>query len=387
MTDVNLDLAQQWGTHLAELPTDTARDQARAAARQSRMLATSDEELEKIGKPPIRTLGEFLDAEIEIPPMLVEPGLVARGGITALIAKGGKGKTTLSFNRLIRWAMGKPLFDELPEVMRPTDKIRSLIVENEGAGWHTQNMLNDIIGANGFSAEELAEARDNVHIWGDGGWSSLRMDDPANVELVKRGCEEIKPDIVFLEPFRLLWRGEENSSTEMMTVIEGLFEIAATYNCAIMVSHHESKGSVEDGADPMEKARGSSVFSDLGAVMERWAPVGNDQREWKLTKWRYADAPAPVRMRYDREIAGYEYVREDENVRAVMQVLAQSPGTWFDTHELRDETGETLDNVRKFANKAAEDGKVKRERAPGGGRMQYMLATSPDEDDGGLALT
>jgi RecA-family ATPase len=316
VNEPNLDLAAEWGRHLAELPTDAAREQARAAARQARMLAMSEDELEKLGQPPVRTLGEFLDTEVEIPPMLVEPGLVARGGLTALIAKGGKGKTTLSFNRLIRWAMGKPLFAELPDVMAPTSPLRSLIIENEGAGWHTQNMLNAIIANNGFSPEEQAAAREGVHIWGDGGWSKMRLDAPENVEQVKRAVDRWKIDVLFMEPFRLLWRGEENSNSEMLAVLESFFDIAAEFGCAVMVSHHESKGAVIEGGDAMEKARGGSVFSDLGAVMERWAPVGQSHREWSLTKWRYADPPAPIRMSYDRECGGYRYVPEDENVRA-----------------------------------------------------------------------
>lgn len=384
MTDLDLAPAREWGEYLAKLPTDAAREEAIRAARQARMLATPEEELDKIGQPPIRTLGEFLDWEFPQVPMLVEPGIVARGGLTALVSKGGKGKTTLSFNRLIRWAMGKPLFDKLPEVMAPTKEIKSLIIENEGAGWHTQGMLNTMMDNSNFAAEDIEKARQNIHIWGDGGWSSLRMDDAENVAMVKRGCDQVEPDIVFLEPFRLLWRGEENSSTEMVNVIEGLFDVATTYNCGIMVSHHESKGGVEDGGDAMEKARGSTVFTDLGAVMERWAPVANDRlREWKLTKWRYAPAPAPVRMEYVPARKGFDLVEEDAAVRSIIEVLAQTPGRWIDTHTLKDEVGETMAKVRTDANKAYKEGLVKKQQAPGGGRMEYMLASSPDEDDNG----
>src|SRR4051794_16822940 len=100
-----MELAEQWGKYLASLP-EKQRAQARQAARQMFAMAVPDDELDK---PPVRNLGEFVDEELELPPILVEPGLVARGAVTAMVAKGGKGKTTLSFNRLLRWACGRPL--------------------------------------------------------------------------------------------------------------------------------------------------------------------------------------------------------------------------------------------------------------------------------------
>ncbi len=382
MADGPLSKAQEWGQYLASLPSDD-RD---AAIRASKLAYASSLPADELDKPPVHTLGEFLATEISVPPILVAPGLVARGALTAMISKGGKGKTTLSFNRLLRWSVGRPLFDELPDVMKPTSPLRSLIIENEGGGWHTQNKLRTMLGQCGLTEEEQETAKQNVNIWGDGGWSSLRLDDPANLETVKRGVEACKPDILFLEPFRLLWRGEENSSTEMLKVLESFYDLANTYNIAVMVTHHESKGGVEDGGDAMEKARGSTVFSDLGAVMERWASAGQ-QREWSLTKWRFDDPPAPVRMTYDRETEGYRYVSEDESQRKVVTCLYQNPGSWMTVHDVRDEldTGESLDTVRRWLNKAYKDDAILRRGVPGGGAHQFCVAEGADEDDNNTA--
>jgi hypothetical protein len=102
---------EAYAAYLAGLPSDDARA---VAEQQKRMLVLAELPDEEVGKPPVTALGDYLDNEIQLPPMLVEPGLVARGAISAMISRGGKGKTALSLNRLIRWSMGKPVFDDLP---------------------------------------------------------------------------------------------------------------------------------------------------------------------------------------------------------------------------------------------------------------------------------
>lgn len=379
-----LERGTDWGEFLASLD-DAERERARRAARQALMANIPDDG----GRPPVRKLGEFLDEELPTPPILVAPGLVARGGVTAMIAKGGKGKTTLSFNRLLRWACNRPLFGELPDVMAPTQHLRSLIIENEGGGWHTQKVLRRMLASGDFSDEDREWARDLVHVWGDGGWSKMKLDNPENLELVKRGVEATCADIVFLEPFRGLWKGDENSSTEMSNVLDAFHEIANEYNCAVMVTHHERKGTGE-GQDLMEQARGSGVFTDLGAVMESWRPVaGNDQREWKLTKARYEDAPAPVRMTFDRDKWGYTFVGENDNARRAIAVVTNYGEVT--AAQVAQELEENQPTVTRWLNKASDDGRLEKRMkmnpTTGGRAYHFRLTDAPDEDEeGGGAL-
>lgn len=96
----------EWGEYLARLDEE-GRERARRAARQALVANQPDDE----GKPPVRTLGEYLDHKLETPPVLVyapedhgiHTGLLCRGAITAMVAKGGKGKTAVSLNKIIRW--------------------------------------------------------------------------------------------------------------------------------------------------------------------------------------------------------------------------------------------------------------------------------------------
>src|SRR4051812_28149098 len=112
------------------------RDRA-AAIAQVKLRAISETPDEAF-IPPVRTLREYLDAPIEVPPVLVEPNMVVRGGLNATIGRAGKGKTVLSLNRLLRWSSGAPFFEgwknqEGQHFYEPVDPLKVLIVENEGA--------------------------------------------------------------------------------------------------------------------------------------------------------------------------------------------------------------------------------------------------------------
>lgn len=391
---------------------ETQRKQAGKALNGALLAGMPDDE---VGKPPVRKLGEYLDWEIPYPPMLIEPGLVARGAITAMTARGGKGKTTLALNRLIRWSMGQPLFHELPEVpltprdgeaqiLSPVkqdgrDGLRVLIIENEGAPGHFQLMLQTIItggerDADGrvttpfYTPEEIALARENVHIWGDGGWSRMKMDSPENHALVQRAVSEVQPDILFMEPFRGLWSGEENDSTAMANVLDNLSEIAMVGECAVMLTHHEKKG-YDNAEDAMSAARGSTALEGHAAVMERYVPArGDKQRELSWPKTRFAERQAPVRMEFDRRNWAYTYVAEADVKRAIKQFLMQFPDQYLGKAEIAEELDEKQPKIAKPLKELVDDGEIK--ARPGmdgqGNKMGYAYHQSADDEDA-LAIT
>lgn len=375
--------AINWGEYLAGLSTEE-RAQARSVAKTALVNSIPDDE---VGKPPVRTLGEYLDDPIELPPMLVEPGIVARGAITAMTARGGKGKTAVSLNRVVRWSMGKPLFDALPDVLVPADNrpLRTLIIENEGAPGHFQFVIKTILERNGFTDEEKSLARANVLIWGDGGWSSLKLDDPENVAMVDRALASTRPDMVFIEPMRGLWKGDENSSTEMHVLLDNLSALANDYDLGVLLTHHERKSGAESGEDPMSAARGSGVLEGHAAVMERWLPrKGDRQRELSWTKSRFREAPAPIRMQFERDSWSYRYIAEDETDRVVIQAL-QGAGTWISVKELAEEIEETVDTTRRRVLKLVKDERVDRRTIPGEGHVFRIKGSNGV--DGALALT
>jgi hypothetical protein len=385
MTPLDPQRTIDYAEYLLSLP-DSDREIAGNALNTALLAATPDDE---IGKPPVRTLGAYLDDPVETPPILVEPGLVAVGAISALTSRGGKGKTAVSLNRLMRWGMGKPLFDELPELFHPTRPLRILIIENEGNGGHFHGILHTILRESDFTDDERATARENIHIWGDGGWSGLKVDRQEDFALVNRAVQETQADLLFVEPFRGLWQGEENSATDMAIVCDQFSEIANTHACGVMLTHHERKSGVGegDGADPMSAARGSGVLEGAAAVMERWVHVKNGQQsEISCIKNRFDEEYIPVRMEFERQRWGYRYVAEDEKLRDVKKILAKQPGQGFSLAEVAQEMGENEQRTRKWLNTLSNDDEqpVDRQRVANAHVWRYLRGDG-DPGDGRIA--
>jgi hypothetical protein len=262
MSDEVTTAFQKAAAEFAAITDDGERERWLARFKLTAMNSAPEEAFEA----PIRTLGQYLSDPIEIPPVLVEPFIVVRGGITCTIGRAGKGKTVMNMNRMMRWCAGLPMFDDWKSPagdhqLVPTEEtpLKILVIENEGAGGLFHRQLGIMLNAEGrFTDAQRELVKENMLIWGDGGYSDLKLDDPKRIQQVKDGCEKWEPDIVFIEPFRGLWTGEENSATDMAKVADALSEIAAAANCGIQLSHHERKSGVGEDGEKMSAGRGSS---------------------------------------------------------------------------------------------------------------------------------
>lgn len=321
---------------------------------------------ELVAEPPVRTLGEYLDTPVEVPPMLVEPGVVVRGGLTAMTGRGGKGKTSVNMHRLMRWAMGLPMFPDLPEWYIPTKPLKSLVVENEGAGGLFHEKLDVLVGRI-KDPDQRDAVRENVHIWGDGGYSDLRLNDGDSLALIHKALEKYEPDILFMEPFAGLWTGEENSASEMREVLNSLIGVASQYGAGVMIAHHEKK-NMEATEDHMSASRGSSVLEGAAAFMERFQPVqAGKYRELIVSKARHpgSDRRLPqlgnvTRMEWREDGSGwYDYVPPERGAEGILELLSCYDPAFV--KEISVEAGEPEERVRAHLNKLLKDGRVRRE--------------------------
>lgn len=348
-------------------------------------------------EPPVTPLGQYLDTPIEVPPALVHPTIVVRGEITATLGRAGYGKTTMNLNRLLRWGAGLPLFDSFasPEgehYLMPDKPLRVLIIENEGsAGMFHQKigvMLNN--GGN-LNLEQKDLIRENVWVWGDGGYSGLKLDDPAMLHKVRQGVEKVDPDIIFIEPFRSLWKGEENSSTDMANMVDNLVAMATDYGCGVILSHHERKSGAGEDGELMSAGRGSTVLEGVVALMENFQKVKGptDYRELTWSKARYLQPPPPTRMEYDSASMWYRHVALDEIEAIVIRALEEAQ-TFLTVSQLTEETGESDKKLRQILRSLVDAGRVKKAQNISDGRGStgagYRLPSGDAEQHGGLAL-
>ena len=381
---------EAFAAHLATLD-DHDRN---AHIEQAKILGLTQAGDDKVGAPPVRTLGEYLAVKMPEAPSLVkavipdldEPtGQVVRGAITLTTSPGGKGKTVMSLTRILRWAIGQSMFPTYDGTFKPDGPIKTLLIENEGAPGFFQSRLQRQVDGMRLSPDELTMIHDNVLIWGDGGWSNLKLDDPENLAMVKRAVEEFEPDCVFLEPLRGLHRGEENSNTEMGNVVDDLNGIASMYNIGVLLTHHERKSGAEMGGDEMFAVRGGGVLTDLSAIVERFKSVkAGTLREVSWTKSRFGPAPAPIRMRFDPVRWCYDMVTLNDSDAQVLQILEENPAEYYKVADVAELTNETEEITRKVLNSLAKDGRVKRiknpQRAEGRGSSGYLYQSKTAGD-------
>lgn len=395
------DPVSEFAKHLAGLD-----DEKRAGALARAKLMGMQQAPQEAFEPPIRSLEEYLAADIEMPPVLIHPTAVVRGGINVVVGRAGKGKTVMALNRILRWGAGLGQFEgwsdsEGNPYFAPDEPLRILIVENEGSA----GMFHHQIGVMCSTSEHLTDeqrklTRENVMIWGEGGWSNMKLDDPNKLTQLRVGVEKHKPDIVYIEPFRSLWKGEENSSTEMNVVVDAMIGIATDYDCGVIFAHHERKsGSGEDG-EKMSAARGSGVLEGAVTLMENFESAkSGEQRELSWSKVRYQDPhrqfPAPVRMEWQSDSWWYKWVPMSALEDSVIQVIRDAGDEPPTATDIADELGEKVTKVRPILQQLVKENRLKKFNDGNGPGVRFRMpsgsATSPSApsangDGAGLSL-
>jgi hypothetical protein len=369
---------------LVELP----EDERRAAVARINAAVKLKAPVDSVDPPPpVRNLHDYLEHEFPVPPFLVKNGQLCRGEITAMVARAGKGKTTLAQNRLVRWSAGAPLFPEDEESQVPEQPLRMLLIENEGTAWHMQEKLRLLADHSADLTPEQRELCDqNLLVWGDGGYSNLKFDREKDYDKVRRACEEHKPDVLYMEPWRKLWAGEENSATEVEVILDILVSLASEFECGILLAHHARKTASEDG-DFMTEARGSVVLEDTVAVMEHFKPAkGGTLRELSWSKSRYCPMQQPMRIAWDPETWRLSLVPEDALSASILELMQGAPHSLFRVGEIAEELEESEGKVRAALDHLLDtDRIVKRKASERGARgYVYRLKTSDgDEQEGG----
>lgn len=386
MTDVRL---QGFAELIAATADEAGRNALFSRAKMMAMNLAKPEAFEA----PVSTLGDYLARELPVPPVLVEPALVVRGGISCTIGRAGKGKTQMNLNRIMRWACGQPMFKGLstPDgtpVLKPSGPLKVLVIENEGAPGMFHRAIGVMLNAEGYLTDHERDlVRENVLVWGDGGYSGLKLDDEAQLNTVRAGCEKWKPDIVFIEPFRGLWRGEENSSTDMANVADSLSGLATDYECGVVLTHHERKSGVGDDGEKMSAGRGSTVLEGVVATMENFEIArGGDFRELSWSKIRYGGGHKilPVRMEWQHGDWWYKHVPLGQIEQSVLDVLASEdePQTIADLHLATDESVSRLRRtVRDLVDRKKVISMSSVSTGQGSSGKRFRLAT-PSTDDG-----
>lgn len=143
--------------------------------------------------------------------------------------------------------------------------------------------------------------------------------------------------MLVLDPLASIWRGNENETRDANELTRRLNQLySANPRTLLVVLHHSSKAANRNGGNPIDAARGSSVFGgwfdttlNLSHVP---SPPGSGQVRFKtmVAKMRDEERGAEFAMRLDLKTGLFEQRRltgqsaDDGKEEEVLQVLRRS---------------------------------------------------------------
>ena len=187
---------------------------------------------------------------------------LSRGGSCVWIGSSGLGKSVLTLQAAMTWAVGMPFFG-----IQPKDHYRSLIVQAE-------NNLGDVAETiqgveRGLSAEhpeiDLESVSERVSI--------CHLVNSAGIEFIaqlKSMIAETQPDMVWIDPLLCYLGGDANSAEDVSSFTGHLDELAQETGCLFHLIHHT--GKPKTSADTKGFTNADLMYAGLGSsVLTNWA--------------------------------------------------------------------------------------------------------------------
>jgi 5S rRNA maturation endonuclease (ribonuclease M5) len=203
----------------------------------------------------------------EEPPAVpwVAEGIVAKGMLTALAGRHGEGKSLLAMGLTGGVSEGHTVAG------LACHEGTVCYLDAENGRWEIHRRVRNLeLPAEGVALAEVAGF-------------DLRHD----LDSLERVLTERKPDLLVLDSFRSLWRGEENDAGQVAACLDPLRDLIREHGAGALLLHHSGKG----GGD----YRGSSAIGacvDLGFVLDRI--TDDEQRDRRrLHCWKSRPAAEP----------------------------------------------------------------------------------------------
>ncbi len=188
--------------------------------------ATQDEQFEKIaawakekkidtGEPPVaappppanaRPLGELVRPSQGDPNELLRHRYLCRGGGLLLVGPTGIGKSSLSMQFMLLWALGREAFG-----IAPARPLKSLLIQAENDDGDLAEMRDGVRSGLGLKEEEARAAFANIIVCREDSLMSDEFFKDRVIPLLK----EYQPDLLWIDPVLAYLGGEANSQKDV----------------------------------------------------------------------------------------------------------------------------------------------------------------------------
>ena len=218
-------------------------------------------------------------------PVFVIPGLMP-GMVGAISGDGGIGKTMFCMQAGVDLALGRaPLNGIFPAPLRPY-RIAMICGEETAltCSLRLHAIVQNLAASKGPAEAELLRTTIVRHL------EQSFLIYPASgidIALLRRGTctamldqlrRELEScDLTFIETVSRINSGDENSASDMAGLVNALEWLAQSTGCAVIATHHISKGAAfNDMSDSAGAARGSSAFVDNIRWLANMFPMSRD---------------------------------------------------------------------------------------------------------------
>ncbi len=176
-----------------------------------------------------------------------------------LVGPTGVGKSSLSMQCMLLWALGRPVFG-----ITPTRPLKSLLIQAENDDGDLAEMRDGVVKGLGLQPDASTEAFKRIFVSREATRTGLAFFQHP----VRPLLETHRPDLVWIDPALAFLGGEANSQEDVGGFLRnGLNPLLLEFNCAAVVVHHTNK--------PPKKGDGNGwTGSDqayLGAGSAEWA--------------------------------------------------------------------------------------------------------------------
>jgi KaiC/GvpD/RAD55 family RecA-like ATPase len=236
-------------------------------------------------------IGDFMKKEFPPQEPIVE-GIISRGELIILSGPAKTGKSFFATQLAISVAKEIPFLGHFP-----TTKGTVFLLQTEITNSSFQERIKIMEPSIAVESDiNLFISHQRIHIK-----DYLEMDE------IHYALTETRPDLLILDPFYTLHRGDENSSKEMVPILENLKRVSEDYNLACLLIHHQGKRNENAPTSRTgHKHRGSSSFADVpdGSLsLEK-----NDEKTLKLSfEFRNRETPDPILLTQDKETMHFNY--------------------------------------------------------------------------------
>ena len=194
------------------------------------------------------------------PNELLKHRYLCRGGGLLLAGPTGVGKSSISMQMAISWALGRSAFD-----IEPVGPLSSLVIQSENDDGDLAEVRDGVLSGLKLNDTDRSAACEKIWV--------CRHDSTTGANfcetVLRRLLERHKPDLVWIDPVLGYLGGEASAQSDVSNFLRsGLNPLIREFECGIVLIHHTNKPPTNKNN---RREWSGSEFAYLGSGSIEWA--------------------------------------------------------------------------------------------------------------------